>query len=236
MRADAERRLADLRDAISLALPHELRTPLNGIIGFAELLKDDAEDEDARENAGVIEKSGRHLLNLVNTILDVAKIEAGAMSLVREAVDIRALVAEVAAIHQSGAAAKGLDFQVSLADDLPQTLWIDPVRVRQVLHNLLSNAVKFTPSGHVHTAVLLGDNGVALRVSDSGPGIAEDLQSKIFEKFHQGDAFLTRSHGGTGLGLTLARHLVELMGGKMELDSVVGRGSVFIFTLPVDPS
>ncbi|MBR9973373.1 sensor histidine kinase [Magnetospirillum sulfuroxidans] len=218
------------------SMSHELRTPLNGIIGFAELLKDDAEDEDARENAEVIEKSGRHLLNLVNTILDVAKIEAGAMSLVREAVDMRALVAEVAAIHQSGAVAKGLDFQVSLADDLPPTLWIDPVRVRQVLHNLLSNAVKFTPSGHVHTAVLLADHAVALRVSDSGPGIAEDLQSKIFEKFHQGDAFLTRSHGGTGLGLTLARHLVELMGGKMELDSVVGRGSVFIFTLPVDRS
>lgn len=218
------------------AMSHELRTPLNGIIGFAELLKDDAETEETRENAGVIEKSGQHLLNLVNAILDVAKIEAGAMNLVREAIDIRALVTEVAALHQSAAATKGLDFQVSLATDLPRTLWADPLRVRQVLHNLLSNAVKFTASGHVHMAAMLSGDGIALRVSDSGPGIAEDLQSKIFEKFHQGDAFLTRSHGGTGLGLTLARHLVDLMGGTMELDSVVGRGSAFTFTLPMERS
>lgn len=188
--------------------------PLNGIIGFAELIKDDAADEEMRENAEIIEKSGSHLLNLVNTILDVAKIEAGAMTLARETVDIRTLVTEVAAIHQSGADAKGLDFQVQLADDLPPALVTDPVRVRQVLHNLLSNAVKFTQAGRVHTVVAADKDSVVIRVIDSGPGIALDLQDKIFEKFHQGDAFLTRSHGGTGLGLTLARHLVELMGAK----------------------
>jgi two-component system, sensor histidine kinase len=214
------------------SMSHELRTPLNGIIGFAELIKDDAADEEVRENAEIIEKSGSHLLNLVNTILDVAKIEAGAMTLARETVDIRTLVTDVAAIHQSGADAKGLDFQVQLADDLPPALVTDPVRVRQVLHNLLSNAVKFTQAGRVHTVVATDTDSVVIRVIDSGPGIALDLQDKIFEKFHQGDAFLTRSHGGTGLGLTLARHLVELMGGEMSLESRVGQGSTFVFTLP----
>lgn len=218
------------------SMSHELRTPLNGIIGFAELIKDDAADEEMRENAEIIEKSGSHLLNLVNTILDVAKIEAGAMTLARETVDIRTLVTEVASIHQSGAVAKGLDFQVQMADDLPVAVVTDPVRVRQVLHNLLSNAVKFTQAGRVHTVVAADKDSVVIRVIDSGPGIALDLQDKIFEKFHQGDAFLTRSHGGTGLGLTLARHLVELMGGEMSLESEVGQGSTFVFTLPVRPS
>lgn len=218
------------------SMSHELRTPLNGIIGFAELIKDDAPDEELRENAEIIEKSGSHLLNLVNTILDVAKIEAGAMNLARDTMDIRALVSEVAAIHQPGAAGKGLGFQVEFSDDLPPTLVGDPVRVRQVLHNLLSNAVKFTQAGQVRTGVTVEDGAVVIRVIDSGPGIADDLQGKIFEKFHQGDAFLTRSHGGTGLGLTLARHLVELMGGQMSLDSHVGQGSTFTFTLPVGPS
>lgn len=217
------------------SMSHELRTPLNGIIGFAEMLKDEVEDADSRENAEIIEKSGRHLLELLNTVLDVAKIEAGAMTINREPVGIGSLAREVAAIHQPVAQGKGLDFAVELDPGLPETMAADPVRVRQVLHNLLSNAVKFTNGGSVRLSARREGEVVVLRVADTGPGIAAELQEKIFEKFHQGDAFLTRSHGGTGLGLTLARHLVDLMGGTMSLESTVGQGSLFAFTLPVEP-
>ncbi|MGE4279002.1 MAG: sensor histidine kinase [Magnetospirillum sp.] len=238
-RADDARSRAEeasrMKSEFLASMSHELRTPLNGIIGFAELLKDEIEDEDSRENAEIIEKSGRHLLELLNTVLDVAKIEAGAMHLNRETVKIGPLVRDVAAIHQPVAQGKGLEFTVQLAEDLPETILADPVRVRQVLHNLLSNAVKFTETGSVHLSVVGDGAGVSVRVRDTGPGIAPELQDKIFEKFHQGDAFLTRSHGGTGLGLTLARHLVDLMGGSMSLESTVGQGSLFAFTLPVEP-
>lgn len=238
-RADEARSRAEeasrMKSEFLASMSHELRTPLNGIIGFAEMLKDDIEDEDSRNNAEIIEKSGRHLLELLNTVLDVAKIEAGAMHLNHEAVKIGPLVRDVAAIHQPVAQGKGLEFSVQLAEDLPETIHADPVRVRQVLHNLLSNAVKFTATGSVQLSVQRDGDWVSVRVADSGPGIAAELQDKIFEKFHQGDAFLTRSHGGTGLGLTLARHLVDLMGGSMSLQSTVGQGSLFAFTLPVEP-
>jgi signal transduction histidine kinase len=215
------------------SMSHELRTPLNGIIGFAELLRDEAENEESRENADIIERSGRHLLELVNSILDVAKIEAGAMTLDIQQVPLAGLVSEVASVHLPVASAKGVLFQVDIAQDLPETLSTDPMRLRQVLHNLLSNAVKFTQQGQVRLMVSKEDGQLLFRIQDTGPGIPEDLQSAIFEKFQQGDAFLTRSHGGTGLGLTLARHLVELMGGQLGLTSAVGLGSTFHFTLPI---
>ncbi|OJX81837.1 ATP-binding protein [Magnetospirillum sp. 64-120] len=238
-RADEARSRAEeasrMKSEFLASMSHELRTPLNGIIGFAEMLKDEVEDADSRENAEIIEKSGRHLLELLNAVLDVAKIEAGAMTLSREKVEIAPLLREVAAIHQPLAVSKGLEFTVELDPALPAVVTADPVRVRQVLHNLLSNAVKFTASGSVRLRVQHENADIVLRVEDTGPGIPLELQGKIFEKFHQGDAFLTRAHGGTGLGLTLARHLVDLMGGTMTLESTVGQGSRFAFTLPVEP-
>lgn len=215
------------------SMSHELRTPLNGIIGFAELLRDEAETEESRENAEIIERSSRHLLELVNSILDIAKIEAGEMVLSRQQVPLRKLATEVASVHQSTASAKGIAFAVDIADDLPDSVHADPTRLRQILHNLLNNAVKFTETGEVRLELRHDDGGIAFRVHDTGPGIPADMQEKVFEKFRQVDAFLTRSHGGTGLGLTLARHLVELMGGSMGLRSTVGEGSTFYFTLPV---
>ncbi|MGE5515627.1 MAG: sensor histidine kinase [Bacteroidota bacterium] len=215
------------------SMSHELRTPLNGIIGFAELLRDEAESEEARENAEIIERSSRHLLNLVNSILDIAKIEAGEMVLSRQAVPLRALAVEVASVHQATAAAKGVAFAVEIAAELPETITADPTRLRQILHNLLNNAVKFTQAGAVRLEVQAAPDSVVFRVHDTGPGIPAEMHDKVFEKFHQVDAFLTRSHGGTGLGLTLARHLVELMGGRMGLSSTVGEGSTFTFTLPI---
>jgi signal transduction histidine kinase len=216
-------------------MSHELRTPLNGIIGFAEMLREDAETEESRENADIIEKSSRHLLDLVNSILDIAKIEAGAMTLATQAVALGTLVGDVAAVHQPVAAAKGIAFATVFGDPLPETIQADPTRVRQVLHNLLSNAVKFTASGEVELCVSRHNDDVVFSVRDTGPGIPENLRDAIFEKFQQGDAFLTRSQGGTGLGLTLARHFVELMGGSMHMESEIGKGSTFSFRLPVSP-
>ncbi|MCG5244023.1 ATP-binding protein [Azospirillum doebereinerae] len=218
------------------SMSHELRTPLNGIIGFAELLRDEAWNDEARENAVVIETSSRHLLELVNSILDIAKIEAGAMVLRIEPVNLRVVLAEVASVHQAVAAGKGVGFAVDLAEGAPDSVPADITRLRQVLHNLLSNAVKFTQAGEIRLSATREGAVMIVRVQDTGPGIPEDLQEAVFEKFRQGDAFLTRAHGGTGLGLTLARHLVELMGGRIGVTSSAGHGATFHFTLPIKPA
>jgi signal transduction histidine kinase len=215
-------------------MSHELRTPLNGIIGFAEMIREDAAEDEVRDNADIIEKSSRHLLELVNSILDIAKVEAGAMTLSVQPIGLAAMVAEVAAVHQPMAAAKQVSFATHLADDLPGTLATDPMRLRQVLHNLLNNAVKFTQAGEVSLSVSRDGAMVRFAVRDTGPGIPKDMLGAIFEKFRQVESFLTRSHSGTGLGLTLARHLVQLMGGSIEVESQVGVGTCFTFTVPVD--
>lgn len=214
-------------------MSHELRTPLNGIIGFSELIRDEAADDETRENADIIEKSSRHLLELVNSILDIAKIEAGAMTLSPQAVKVAALASEAAAVHLSAAQAKGVALVCRVAEACPETIQADPLRLRQVLHNLLSNAVKFTSEGEVALDVSPEGGNLVFRVSDTGAGIPENMLHAIFEKFRQVDSFLTRSHSGTGLGLTLARHLVELMGGSIGVESTVGKGTVFHFTLPL---
>ena len=215
-------------------MSHELRTPLNGILGFAEMIRDDAENEDIRGNAAIIEKSGNHLLELLNTILDVAKIEAGAMNLVTRPTSLSKLLSEVIDVHKPLAQSKGLRFVTEISTSIPDVVSLDSLRFRQVMHNLLNNAVKFTVTGQIHLCVVQDGASLIFEVRDTGPGISEDLQGIIFEKFRQGDAFLTRSHGGTGLGLTLVSHLVDLMGGQIGVKSTVGEGSTFFFTLPLD--
>ncbi|MBF0562579.1 MAG: HAMP domain-containing protein [Alphaproteobacteria bacterium] len=214
-------------------MSHELRTPLNGIIGFGELIRDEAANDETRENADIIEKSGRHLLELVNSLLDIAKIEAGAMTLKIEPLSIVRLVGQVAMVYQQVANAKGIGFVIKSDMNLPEVMMTDPLRLRQVLHNLISNAIKFTEHGVVRVLVTCDAHNVVFQVEDSGPGIPERMQAIIFEKFRQVESSLTRSHSGTGLGLTLARHLVELMGGTIGIASKVGEGSTFYFTLPI---
>ncbi|RAU22684.1 two-component sensor histidine kinase [Paramagnetospirillum kuznetsovii] len=214
-------------------MSHELRTPLNGIIGFSELIRDEAADDETRENADIIERSSRHLLELVNSILDIAKIEAGAMTMSIQTVPLAALVTEVSSVHQPVTAGKGVAFISELAPDLPESLETDPLRLRQILHNLLSNAVKFTEQGQIRLRVAVDGDFVRFSIDDTGPGIPEDMLGAIFEKFRQVDSFLTRSHSGTGLGLTLASHLVELLGGRIGVTSTVGTGTTFTFTLPL---
>jgi two-component system, NarL family, sensor histidine kinase BarA len=220
-----------LKSEFLASMSHELRTPLNGIIGYAELLRDDAGDESHKEFAGTILTSGRHLLQLVNSILDLAKVEAGRMELSIRAESPAALAEEVRRAHLPSAQAKGLTLSLVLSEELPATVDCDRTRLLQVLNNLLHNAVKFTPAGSVELSLRPAGEAVRFGVRDTGPGIAPERQAAIFEKFRQEGEFVTREHGGTGLGLSLARQLVELMGGRLQLRSSPGEGSDFFFEL-----
>ncbi len=215
------------------SMSHELRTPLNGILGFAELLRAEAADPAQREYAQVIQDSGEHLLNLVNEILDLSKIEAGKMEFQWGEVPIVDLAEEVATLHRGAAQAKGLALELGLAADLPPTLVTDATRLRQVLNNLLSNAVKFTATGHVRFEVGRDHEEIVFTVSDTGPGIAPEFHELVFEKFKQVEHFLTRNHGGTGLGLALVKRLCEHLGGRVDLQSTPGEGATFTVRLPL---
>ncbi|MBP5987403.1 MAG: HAMP domain-containing histidine kinase [Azonexus sp.] len=222
------------KSAFLATMSHELRTPLNGILGFAELLKYELNDPSQQEYARVIQQSGEHLLNLVNEILDLAKIESGEMNFKRIAIPLAGLVEECASIHRVTAEGKGVRFALHLADDLPAEYSTDPTRLRQILNNLLSNAVKFTAAGEVSLEVSRHDCHIGFAVRDTGPGIPPESRETIFEKFKQLENFLTREHGGTGLGLALVKQLAEHMGGRIEMESEVGVGSTFTVYLPLD--
>ncbi len=211
---------------------HELRTPLNGILGFSEIILEDAKDEETREFAQTIHQSGQHLLSVVNDMLDVAKIEAGHMMLDQQSVNICALLDELVLLHTACAQQKGLHLQAEMADNLPTQMRTDPTRLRQVINNLLSNAVKFTNIGHVTLSAKWTGQELVIGVRDTGPGIAPQVQEVVFERFRQATSFVTREHGGTGLGLALVREFVKLMGGKLQLNSQLGVGSYFEFAIP----
>lgn len=222
-----------MKSSFLASMSHELRTPLNGILGFSELLKLELENPDHRAFAESIHGSGVHLLEVVNDLLDLAKAEAGRMELKPVDVEPLTLLAEVAAIHRIHAQNKGLRLTESYAADLPETLRCDPTRLRQILNNLLNNAVKFTRQGEVELRVERQTNALRFSVRDTGCGIPMENQPRIFEKFFQSEQFATREHGGTGLGLALAKELVQLMNGVIGFDSVPGEGTTFHFTLPL---
>ncbi len=215
------------------SMSHELRTPLNGIMGYAELLRESTTGEN-QEFAGVILDSSEHLLDLVNSILDLAKIESGKMELVMRPEPLRTLIDKIVRTYQPPAAKKGLELAVTLADDLPADFVCDATRVVQVLNNLISNAIKFTDHGRVEVRVSRVDDELEFVVADSGCGIAPDMLSHVFERFSQADNFLTRRHQGTGLGLALVKELVDLMGGSVNVRSELEKGSEFIVRLPLD--
>ncbi|WP_079433872.1 HAMP domain-containing sensor histidine kinase [Zoogloea sp. LCSB751] len=222
-----------LKSEFLASMSHELRTPLNGILGYSELLRLELTEPDQREFAATIHSSGEHLLNIVNDILDLAKIEAGGIELKPLDVDVARLASELVGAHRAHARAKGLEVELELAADLPATVHTDALRVRQILNNLLNNAVKFTENGKIGLRVSREGAQLAFAVFDTGRGIPPEALELVFERFRQLDHFVTRDHGGSGLGLALARELAHLLGGGLSVTSRVGAGSTFTFHLPV---
>ena len=216
------------------AISHELRTPLTSIRGFAELMEERLENERFRKQAGLIRKGAEHLNTLLTQILDLAKVEAGAMPLAPEPVNVRQLVQGTADFFALTAASKQLGLTVEFDEAVPETMDCDGLRLKQILNNLLSNALKFTLEGGVRLRVRLDDSGqrVLFDVIDTGPGIPADKQALVFEKFRQANDRISFEHGGTGLGLALSRGLAELMHGHLTLVSVEGQGASFTLSLP----
>ncbi len=234
-RADLENRE---KSAFLAMMSHELRTPLNGILGFAEALARSGPTPEQARHLAHQKQAAHSLLRLINDILDYSKIEAGKLELEAIPFDLAALIDECVALVRPMAETKRLDVAVTPAPDLPRLVCGDPLRLQQILVNLLGNAVKFTERGAIQVSVgqQARDDGaldLLFAVRDTGPGIPAERMNRLFRRFSQADASTTRRYGGTGLGLAICRALVELMGGTIDVQSVVGEGSVFHFTIRV---
>jgi len=216
-------------------MSHELRTPLNAILGYTEMMADGLYGDVGEKAQGVLERvqsNGRHLLGLINDVLDLSKIEAGQLVLAIEEYSVADMVATVLSATESLARAKNLKLGSAVAPGLP-TGSGDARRLTQVLLNLVGNAIKFTDQGGVEIRAVRAGDRFEIAVVDTGPGIAPADQARIFDEFQQLDSTSTRRKGGTGLGLSISRHIVELHGGRITVESEVGRGSTFRISLPV---
>ncbi|MBF0395121.1 MAG: PAS domain-containing sensor histidine kinase, partial [Alphaproteobacteria bacterium] len=229
---EAAEAASQTKSAFLANMSHELRTPLNAIIGYAELLEDDVTGEEQTGDLKKIQGAGRHLLSLINEILDLSKIEAGRMDIHPEAFPIADLVSEVAVTIRPLVEKNGNRLQVDCAPDAG-TMLSDQIRVRQVLFNLLSNAAKFTKDGAVVLVVAREADGVLFSVRDTGIGMAPEQMRRLFKEFSQADSSTTRRYGGTGLGLAISKRFAELLGGDITVESRQGLGSTFTVRLPV---
>jgi len=216
---------------------HELRTPLGGILGYAELLRDGAlgkiEDEQKMAIEGILQ-STHHLTEMVNELLDEAQVQANTTVLQKKIFSPETLLQQAASGMEVVARKKGLRFETSLDPHLPHELYGDAHRLRQILINLIGNAIKFTQKGEVSVRLdYLDREHWVMQVMDTGPGIPREAQEAIFEPFRQGDNTITSDNRGIGLGLSITKQLVELMNGRIVLESHVGQGSTFNILLPI---
>ncbi len=229
---DAVRR-ARSRANFLASMSHEIRTPLNGVLGMLGLALEGQLEQAQRNRLEIALNAGQSLLGLLNDILDISKVEAGKLSLENIPFSIRNLIEECATLHAQQARRKQIDVITDIECDLPETFLGDPTRTRQVLNNLLSNAIKFTEQGSVRIRATRSNGNVRIDVIDSGIGMSKEGLHRIFSPFSQADSDTTRLYGGTGLGLTLCRQLVERMHGQILVDSEERRGTHFTVTLPL---
>jgi len=236
-----------VKDQFLATMSHEMRTPLHGILGLSRLAHGQLPDRpgvlrDTRHQLALIERTGEHLLGIINDVLDFSRIEAGKMVTVRAPLELRGLLDDALALQNISACDKGLTLTHTI--DLPETCWVqgDAARLRQVLHNLLGNAVKFTDAGGVSLVVRRGPaddparrSDVEFEVHDTGPGIPDFELPRVFEAFHQVDGSFGRRHTGTGLGLTISREIARAMGGDIVVSSVWGQGTTFTLRVPLAP-
>jgi signal transduction histidine kinase len=219
-------------------MSHEIRTPLNGVIGFSDILMETEPTESQSHYMKIVYTSANALLDMVNDVLDFSKIEAGRLELDPEITELTELLYQIKDVVKYKAHEKELELKLNIVSDIPQHIIVDNLRLRQILINLLSNAIKFTEKGEIELKIetfTIPDNtheiGLTFSVKDTGIGIAEENIGKIFDSFSQEEGSINRRSGGTGLGLTISNRLLEMMGSKLELESEVGKGSTFYFTI-----
>lgn len=247
VRKQAEAQLIEAKNAAEAAsrsktvflsnISHELRTPLNAILGFTQLMERDSRiPEDQQRNIATINRSGNHLLTLINDVLEISRIEAGRTATVREAFNLPATLTVVEEMIRVRATAKGLAFLLDCRENLPTFVLGDAHHLRQVLINLLGNAVKYTEHGQVRLVVTAQtEHGIRFEVIDTGPGIATEEKERIFHPFYQTEFGIAKGEG-TGLGLAISRNFVRLMGGELGIESTLGKGSRFYFSIPLPPA
>src|SRR5208282_3660974 len=216
-------------------MSHELRTPLNAILGYTELILDNIYGEAPEKMRAVLERvqtNGKHLLGLINDVLDLSKIEAGQLVLTLNDYSIKEMMQAVYVAVEPLANSKKLAFKLDVPPNLPRAHG-DDRRLTQVLLNLVGNAIKFTDTGEVAIKAAAANGSYTIAVRDTGPGIAQADQVKIFDEFQQADSSQTKAKGGTGLGLAIAKRIIEMHGGRLWVESSPGSGSTFFFTVPL---
>jgi signal transduction histidine kinase len=215
-------------------MSHELRTPLNSIIGFTGVLQQELVgplNEEQKKQMGMVRGSSAHLLNLINDVLDISKIEAGQLTVAREPCDLRAAIEKVTRNMRPLTEKKGLALEVAIAAEVG-TITSDQRRVEQIIYNLINNAIKFTQKGQIRVECCKKEGEAVTRITDTGIGIKQEDLDQLFQPFHQIDTGMIRQYEGTGLGLSICKKILDLLGGRIWVESEWGKGSTFSFALP----